>query len=303
MLLWSERKTPKARVKPSLSQASHPSAPQSEENGHIAFLQYLRRLLPVVIDPLHQSKKSSDRGLRKVARDPDYFMPFRDVAPTRSYAIKNLCSDKDRLLTQEGFGSLLLHRAFFYGSDFGKSHPGFFTDISEWDDLHAALVAAGKDNAYFIRNGVYGSASKHRQVDFISKLWVSRTEWPAWHANRPEFTFLELLQFLKGENRFYGVGPLTALLIAGDMAVADACPMPSAEDVGNIIFDVKKGALKGLQKYGLVGSSPTRQEVVDAFVALHIYLVTHLTAEEKHAMGYTVLMLEHSLCKNTRLKM
>ena len=68
------------------------------------------------------------------------------------------------------------------------------------------------------------------------------------------------------------------------------------------MFDVDKGAILGLQCLGIVGSpNPSLQEVEIGLSFLHNYLETNLTAEEKELIGYGIDMLEHGLCKYTRL--
>ncbi|KAF8055700.1 hypothetical protein FPV67DRAFT_1434682 [Lyophyllum atratum] len=223
------------------------------------FLLYLRRLLPIVHDGIEAHKNSPDWALQKLATDPDYFMPFRDVAPTRSHAIATLFADKDWLLTPEGFGSALIHRAFFYGSPFSLNHSGKFNSIQEWDTIYADALASNqvsdKKQSYFVRNNVYGSASKHRRLEHLPKLWEARTEWPAFIEKHGEPTFLQLFDFLSVPHRFYGVGPLTAMLIAGDLTVAGVASMPTAEELGGVIYAVKRGAFKGLRRLGLIGES------------------------------------------------
>ncbi|KAG5337039.1 hypothetical protein C0989_011043 [Termitomyces sp. Mn162] len=267
------------------------------------FLNFLRKFLPIVYDGIHAHTTSSDQKMHKLANDPDYFMPFRDIAPTRAHIIKNLCSDKDRLQSAPGFASLLLHRGIFYGSKFALEHAGFFSYLSEWETLHKQLTTGknAKPLTYFIRNNAYGTASCHRTFDNITTLWNAGSLWPMWLANNPSHTFTNVFNFLKNTKAIRGVGPLIALLIAGDLAIAKAITMPTASELGNIIFDINKGAVKGLQKLGLVSQSPAREEVVQAFVGLNDFLEIQLTLTEKTAMGYSALMLEHGLCKYMRL--
>ena len=68
------------------------------------------------------------------------------------------------------------------------------------------------------------------------------------------------------------------------------------------MFDVDKGAILGLRHLSIVRSEhPSLQEVEIGLSFLHNYLDTTLTAEEKELIGYGIDMLEHGLCKYTRL--
>ena len=78
--------------------------------------------------------------------------------------------------------------------------------------------------------------------------------------------------------------------------------MPSSREYGELIFKVGKGAKDGMTMIGLVKNSANPEELCDAFESLDLALQHELTEEEKKAMGYNVVMLEHTLCKIKRLK-
>ena len=104
-----------------------------------------------------------------------------------------------------------------------------------------------------------------------------------------------------GKTRFYNIGTLTALLICGDLIEAGLVPMPSPREFGELIYKVGKGAKDGMAKIGLVKKGADREEICKAFVSLDLALQRELTEEEKEAMGYNIIMLEHTLCKVKRL--
>ena len=52
-----------------------------------------------------------------------------------------------------------------------------------------------------------------------------------------------------------------------------------------------------MEKCGLVREGCERDEFCRAFALLEKVLQTELSEEEKDAMGYNVIMLEHALCK------
>jgi hypothetical protein len=77
--------------------------------------------------------------------------------------------------------------------------------------------------------------------------------------------------------------------------------MPAIEDWAKLIHHVQKGATMGLQALTLLGEKFTEEEVVDAFTQLHAFLLENLSEEDQELMGYNIVMLEHALCKFTRI--
>jgi hypothetical protein len=101
---------------------------------------------------------------------------------------------------------------------------------------------------------------------------------------------------------FPNIGKLAALLICGDLANTGVVEKPTVKQMARLMFDVDKGAILGLQRLGIVRSpNPSLQEVEIGLSFLHNYLETNLTAEEQELIGYGIDMLEHGLCKYTRL--
>lgn len=102
--------------------------------------------------------------------------------------------------------------------------------------------------------------------------------------------------------RFYGIGGLIATLICGDLVLAGLISMPSPEEMGELVKELKMGALAGLQKLGLTSDISSKDDVRNAFSELSRHLESHLSPIERETMGYSVLMVEHALCKYSRLR-
>ena len=105
---------------------------------------------------------------------------------------------------------------------------------------------------------------------------------------------------------FHQIGPLTRLLIAGDLVYAGIITPPTVDEMGSLIASVSKGALQGLIKLNLVppankGDDMYPEKVTRAFTTLYHDLKGSLTSDEWKRMGMDVLVLEHSLCKFKRL--
>lgn len=106
---------------------------------------------------------------------------------------------------------------------------------------------------------------------------------------------------------FHQIGPLTRLLIAGDLVYAGIIAAPTVEEMGGLVASTSKGALQGLIELNLLrpmekGDGSYPDKVIHAFTSLYHNLKESLTSEEWKRMGMDVLVLEHSLCKFKRLK-
>ena len=330
------RKPTRLRI-PAVITPSPPSLPISSTPDDLSsqcnvFLQYLRTLMPIVKNGMKPYLKSKDPMLCKVANRPDHFLPFRERAPTRKRAIDTVYGGLEDGLTPEDFWNILCHRGTFYGSEFARTHGGRFETLDDWISYKSG-EGSTKEDKYFVISSAYGPANHHRTLELIEKYWSLRHEWTDFSANKFNgimslFYFLssqpmepedidnfadydpkEEKKKLKQQNigkdplpNFPNIGELTALLICGDLANAGVVEKPTVQQMARLMFDVDKGAILGLQRLGIVKSAnPSLQEVEIGLSFLHNYLETNLTAEEKELIGYDINMLEHGLCKYTRL--
>lgn len=82
--------------------------------------------------------------------------------------------------------------------------------------------------------------------------------------------------------------------------------MPTADKMGDVIYDLSKGAIQGLERLGLLhlkdnaNKDAARAACRKAFVELHTWLSGSLTAAQRTKTTYDVIMLEHALCKVSR---
>ncbi|KAG6848987.1 hypothetical protein H0H93_012214 [Arthromyces matolae] len=277
--------------------------------GPSIFCEYIRKMLPIARDGPDAHKKSMDPQVAKVAHDADYLSPLRDTAPTRCHLQKHLFSDPTFLKTDDGFGSVLLHRALFYGSPFALKDDGIWPKVNpSWDDIQKEH---NYNKAYFVRNNVYGSGNRHRKLENFTPIWDGRFGWHTFLEDNlnPNFdqasTILAVILVVQWiiNKKITNVGPLTAVLIAGDLADAGVIPEPTPEMMGKLIFDLSKGAMVGLRYLKLiVGSHPSQQDVQRAMVILYNHLKANLTDEEQQIIKFSVRMIEHGLCKIQRLE-
>ena len=116
-----------------------------------------------------------------------------------------------------------------------------------------------------------------------------------------EEVYYWLISTDNGISRFHNIGSLSSLLICGDLIEAGLVIMPTSRELGKLVFKVGKGAKDGMTKIGLVRNGADRKDLCDALESLDLVLQQELTDDEKNAMGYNVIMLEHTLCKIKRL--
>jgi hypothetical protein len=295
------------------------SLPQSKDDRRMRFVDFLRRGMPLLKDGVAAYTSSSDRLLKKIAKSPDKFMPYREHAPTRIRSRDSIYDDPKWLRTSVGFWNVLCFRGVFYGSEFAREDGRFFDDLDDWK-----AFSQNKPESYFVVRSAYGSLQGDRSIDRVQEYWDQRHLWEPL-IKKKDLTVTEVYNFLlqssvnggrstasqkkgsqpaKGKNKstpkkvFVNIGSLTAILIIGDLVYAGILPMPSPLEWGKFIERVSKGALAGMTMLGLVDDDTT---VSQAFADLHEFVNRTLTPEEKAAMTYDVLTSEHSLCKYKRL--
>lgn len=272
------------------------------------FLRYLREVKMILEHGRDMYEGSKNRTLRMIAKRPDFLLPFRQKAPTMVQALSSIYSDRHRLLTPEGLWNVLSFRGATYGSPYAKDDLQWFDTYQDWDVYYSASsnTVAGNKMRYFINPSAYGLNNRHRTITNIQNYWEERHRWSTFVEGKPDVKkmYKFLTQTSKGDSRkklFPNIGPLAALLVCGDLIELDVLDMPSIQDWAELIHELQKGATKGLQSLALLGETFTKEEVVDAFGKLDAFLKLNLTEEEQDMMGYNIIMLEHGLCKFTRI--
>lgn len=347
---WGEWLKPASHLKKSpQSNPDTPNVPITSEIAkirHQFFIHWLRQILPVLHsnpeDENSVSVQLTDSGnplQKKVCSNPDFYLPFRERAPTRQKAIKADYSSAESLRTKEGFWNLLCHRGVFFGSKFAEEREStYFKDLDAWKEFYKS---SNKSDAYFCNMNAYGTSISQRTLYLMEEYWQAADHWVAYLAkpeNKVDFDsiYIFLMATEKNKNinhplppghsnrrnknssppkydaenreldertkvqRFHGIGSLIAMLIAGDLAAAGVYNMPTPEEMGKHICNLDKGAQNGLLKLGLI-SDKSKSDVEAAVVEVCKYLDEHLSEAEKKVMGYSPIMVEHALCKYSRL--
>ena len=242
--------------------------------------------------------------MASVSKLRDKRLPFREHAPSRlAITAPGGPYGAENLRTREGFFSALIFRAISFSSESVKKGHIFFSTLAEYQ----ALVKQHKDNiSYLCIMSAYGPPQKIRSPALASDHWRSSELWEEFLDEDVTLSFSEFYQLLRQKN-IKNVGELTAFLLAGDYVYAGVVEMPSVEEVGSLIWQLKKGALSGLRDIGLVSEdskvSVTEKEVISAFRSSYDFTKQKLDHYPglADAITFDPLMMEHSLCKFHRL--
>jgi len=280
----------------------------------------LRHLLPILspsfVLPLENAKKG--KVITKVFSNLDFYLPFRRHAPSLANARREIYSDVDRLASNDGVGffNVLAFRGVFFGSPFAKSNRyRWFNSLTDWEHFRDT----GKDEAnkykgeeYYVKKNCYGQSQLGRQLSLLSSYWEQRLLWNDMFNQAEKPTVTQVFRWLtsrytnneteKSSTLFNNIGDLTGLLICGDLVEAGILPMPSASEWAKSIAKMGKGSKAGMVMCGFIGESCSQDQFCAAFVSLDKALQNELGDEEKEAMGYNIIMLEHALCKINQIR-
>ena len=278
-------------------------------------MKFLRLLLPILSPTFIPPQGRC--VLTKVFNNLDFYLPFRQHAPSLSNARLHIYADLDRLKSDDGVGffNILAFRGVFFGSPFAQSDRyRWFHSLEDW----RLFRATGKEEEekydneeYYVKKNCYGQSQKTRELSLLPSYWEKRFLWNDFFNQPEKPSVTQVYRWListeinnetkKSTTLFRNIGHLTALLICGDLVEAGILDMPTARDWAISIDKMGKGSRQGMEACELVKIDCGREEFCNAFISLDKALQTELTKEEKDAMGYNIIMLEHTLCKIKRV--
>ena len=246
--------------------------------------------------------------IKKVLTNLDFYLPFRQHAPSLDNARREIYAKVDRFPGEDGAGffNVLAFRGVFFGSPFAQSDRyRWFSTFEDWKRFQAEGTEVaerdgknGEEEKYYVSRSCYGQAQIDRSTKLLSVYWDQRNLWSAkFNSTTPSIT--EVHKWLK--STFRNIGKLSALLICGDLIEAGILPMPTSNEWGGLIFTLNMGAKGAMEVLNLTRKQASREEVTEAFTSLDSALQQELEEEEKATMNYNVIMLEHTLCKIKRL--
>ena len=248
---------------------------------------------------IHSKDSVVDPMLKKIAGQPDFYLPFRSLAPTVLKAKQTILSDPNRLNTPEGLFNLVAFQGVFYGSQFAREELRWFNSYDEWLEFK---TKSDKEENYFVTKTAYGQAQKHRHTDNLKLYWdkARKLDWVQFHhSNNPNLDVLTLHNFFVVN--FHNIGVLSAMLIIGDLLESGFLPMVDVHAMGKLVAKVGKGAKAALESLGLIDQDSDENAIVNAFAELDQHATKTINQEKQTMIVYNVVTLEHGLCKYKRL--
>jgi hypothetical protein len=273
--------------------------------------KFLRHLLPI-LSPSYDPPQN-DKVISKVLSNLDFYLPFRQHAPSLANARKEIYADLDQLSREDGVGffNILAFRGVFFGSPFAKSDQfRWFDSLTDWEhfqDNQQEEADNYNGEEYYVVKNCYGQFQFGRELSLLSSYWNLRNRWRGmFNKSKEKPTVKKVFRWLISNDSnkktlFPNIGKLSALLICGDLVEAGLLPMPPAKEWAESVDKMGKGSKAGMENGRFVKENCSREEFCSAFASLDEALQMELTNEEKETMGYNVVMLEHALCKINRI--
>jgi hypothetical protein len=278
-------------------------------------VKFLRHLLPI-LSPSFVAQQQ-DKVLTKVMSNLDTFLPFRQHAPSLANARREIYLDVDRLERDDGvwFFNILAFRGVFFGSPFSRSDRyRWFDSLADWESFRNTENEEEKKykgEQYYVCKNCYGQSQTGRELSLLSLYWNQRTLWNEKFQKPNKPTVLKVHRWLTSRvnnqtsqtssTLFSNIGTLSALLICSDLVEVGTIAMPSAKEWANLVHKLGMGSKSGMEMCKFIEKDSSRDDFSSAFASLDQALQMELREEEKEAMGYNIIMLEHALCKIQRI--
>jgi hypothetical protein len=249
--------------------------------------------------------KATKEFLRHVQKVADKKLPFRELAPSRMRILQpGGPFDPAHVSTPHAFFSAIVFRAITFGTRFLQEQTTMFQSLEEYRQLCAQLKDSG--DSYFEDCNAYGAWTQPCRP-FAEEYWKAARD-PKFNywLTAPElipFTDLYKLfdksKYAQKTKVFPGLGPLKSYLLAADYALAGKAQLPTKEELGKIIHYIGKGARTGLMYMGLDCS--TAENTASSFGSVVDALEATLAVDRKLQMQFSPMIVEHVLCKLSRL--
>ncbi|KAG7091354.1 hypothetical protein E1B28_010396 [Marasmius oreades] len=252
------------------------------------FIKFLRSCFEAI--SMEQSKLTTSQ--KTMLKDLDGFYPFREQAPSRSWIVAESGPfHHDYINTRSGLFSALVFRGITFHTPSVTHHSGRFDDIETWNEFRVAYQ--DKPESWFCSNMAYGP-TKGRSTKNVTELWKFSEHLHNLLHSSTKPSFFQVVQELRTLTSW---GILTAYLCAVDLVYAQVLDA-SDDDVVEFVVEAGKGAYNALKKLGFSG---TALEMTPHFRDAYRYVSEKLSEEEKVQIGWNVFIMEHALCKFSKL--
>nr|GAT47143.1 predicted protein [Mycena chlorophos] len=306
-----------------------PSSPQlsDEQKGLLAdFLAFIDEAVESVLHPntiVHPTKWQ--QGLET---HPDALLPFRHLAPSlkRTYEPDGPY-DTQFANTMAGFYSGLVFRGVTFNTPFSRAgrlvydgHGDFEAATSLFRQSYETENDQPAPSNLCCNTNAYGSSNHGRTIhlaqDYANSL--HRPDLPRdLLAGGNSIDFLEFWTYLRSSKPedgkwFPGLGPLASYLLAADYTYTSPrlVTVPTFKQMGYAVTSLNKGAASALETLRLIPRreltakgaprKPNENDVQWGLKVVYDALQRHLSPEVQRAIGFDLIMVEHSLCKYSR---
>lgn len=165
------------------------------------FLGFLRALDPIIDSP--NPLDTDTKLFQKVKSNLDFYLPFREHAPSRTRITGNLGPfQSDYIKTRSGIFSVLIYRGVTYGAPAEHdSHNNRFDNPEAWTTYYQGLtgghlpVEKRKGEIYFSNPRAYGTPNPNRKPEQAITYWEGTANWEDFVSGEKP-TFGEMLEYL-----------------------------------------------------------------------------------------------------------
>ncbi|KAI0640484.1 hypothetical protein C8Q79DRAFT_1015263 [Trametes meyenii] len=136
-------------------------------------------------------------------------------------------------------------------------------------------------------------------ADKLAWLEMFKSKEPGWCMPYIEaYRFTQRVQ--RGHKILPQLSPLTGMLIAADLVYAGKVAMPSAEEMGEMVYLLDRGASACLRFFRLLDRLSDKESVIFVFTSLYNKVYSSFTEAERSTMTFDPIIFEHTLCKYQR---
>ncbi|TFK62067.1 hypothetical protein BDN72DRAFT_933532 [Pluteus cervinus] len=236
-----------------------------------------------------------------VQDDLDQRLPFRDLAPSRNKVLYGSGPySAEYLVSRAGFFSALVYRGITHNTEFLMDQENtVFPTLEVWNKLYDGLKEF-HDEDWFCNKQAYGRYCPQRSVDNAASYWDKSgdPQVVSWLLEGEHLDFIDVFNIIS-KAKITAFGKLTTYLLVSDYAIAGVVAMPNCQEMGYIIHQIRLGGLHGLEKLGYPCRS--REETARSFESVYNMMLATMEDGYRDEVGFDVFLLEHLLCKYSRL--
>ncbi|TFK82317.1 hypothetical protein K466DRAFT_666587 [Polyporus arcularius HHB13444] len=292
--------------------SSRPSSPttslppsHTRESGLEALIEFFQDLLP-----LARGEHPVSAIQQLVASDTDYYLPFRNLAPTRRAVMGSTGPFHSANVRSPGaFPSCVISRALTFNTPAVKDdgNPTLFINEAAWDAFKAQHRFSEKDKAsrkYFFNVTCYGSAqgTRHQGMKDVDVYFAAEKDWKKLLEDcGGKVPFLQFFRWAKQQVKRKDK-KTQKLRAQARLPLIGVVASPTVEEVATVIHQNGKGSRTGLVETGQITSiHASREETIEALQVIMDHFEEMIDEEARKLVGWDAIMAEHLLCKYQRV--